>query len=83
MHNISDYQDETRRWKNKKFMRKNIATGDMVLRKKTKGVGKLQEKWDGPFLATKTNPGAFRLQTLEGKDVDYSWNEDMLQKYWV
>ena len=67
LHNISSYQDETRRWKNKKIMRRNIATGDMVLCKKTKGVGKLQEKWDGPFLATKTNPGDFRLQTLGAK----------------
>jgi hypothetical protein len=39
----------------------------MVLRRKTRGVGKLEEKWEGPFLVSKTRQGAYRLQTLEGE----------------
>ena len=83
LQNTETYQEETRRWKDKKVRRKNIKIGDMVLRKKTRGVGKLQETWDGPFIASETRPGAFMLTTLEGLDDPYSWNEDRLQKYWL
>jgi hypothetical protein len=83
LQNIEKYQDETRKWKSKKVRRTSIATGDMVLRKKTRGVGKLQDKWDGPFVVTETRPGAYRLQALDGEEDPYSWNQDMLRKYWV
>jgi hypothetical protein len=39
----------------------------MVLRRKTRGIGKLEEKWEGPFLVLETRQGAYILQTLEGK----------------
>jgi hypothetical protein len=55
----------------------------MVLRRKTRGVGKLEEKWEGPFLVSETRQGAYILQTLEGKEVPYSWNQHKLQKYWL
>jgi hypothetical protein len=46
--NTEKYQDEMKKWRNKD--RQKISTGDMVLRRKTRGVGKLEEKWEGPFL---------------------------------
>jgi hypothetical protein len=59
--NIENYQDETRRLSNKKVHEEKIAIGDMVLRRKTRGIGKLEEKWDGPFLVAETRSGAYRL----------------------
>jgi hypothetical protein len=76
--NIEKYQDETRKWRNKKVRGQKISTGDMVLRRKTRGVGKLEEKWEGPFLVSQTRQGAYKLQTIEGEVVLYSWNQHKL-----
>jgi hypothetical protein len=84
--NLSAYQDETRRWKNKKIRPKFIQSGDLVLRKVLKGKlkGKMHGKWEGPFIATATtNEAAFKLRRLTGEEEPYTWNVDMLQKYFV
>jgi hypothetical protein len=84
--NLRKYQDETRRWKNKKVKPREIKEGDLVLRCIPKGKmkGKLNSKWEGPFLVMEmSRPKACRLQTLEGVDDPYSWNKDMLPKYFV
>jgi hypothetical protein len=84
--NLSTYQDETRRWKNKKIRPKLILSGDLVLRKVPKGKlkGKMHGKWEGPFIATATaNEAAFKLRRLTDEEEPYTWNVDMLQKYFV
>jgi hypothetical protein len=55
--NLSTYQEENRRWKNKKIRPKFIRSGDLVLRKIPKGKlkGKMHGKWEGPFIATVTS----------------------------
>jgi hypothetical protein len=41
-------------------------------------------KWEGPFIATTTtNKAAFKLRRLSGEEEPYTWNVDMLQKYFV
>jgi hypothetical protein len=65
---------------------REIKEGDLVLRCIPKGKmkGKLNSKWEGPFLVMEmSRPKACRLQTLEGVDDPYSWNKDMLPKYFV
>jgi hypothetical protein len=84
--NLLSYQEETRRWKNKKIRLKLIQSGDLVLRKIPKGklMGKMHCKWEGPFIATTTtNEVAFKLCRLGGEEEPYTWNVDMLQKYFV
>jgi hypothetical protein len=59
--NLLKYQEETRRWRNKKVSLKNIKVGDFVLKRKKNAdaVGKFQFAWSqarfetGPF-ASKT-----------------------------
>jgi hypothetical protein len=84
--NLSSYQEETKRWKNKKIRPKFIWSGDLVLRKISKGrlKGKMHGKWEGPFIATTTsNEADFKLRRLNGEEEPYTWNVDMLQKYFV
>jgi hypothetical protein len=39
----------------------------------------LSSPWEGPFTVAKvTGPGSYLLQTLEGEDVNNSWNVDQL-----
>ena len=84
--NLGRYQEETRRWQNKKVRPREIKEGDLVLRRipKSKQQGKIHSKWEGSFLvASMARPEACRLRTLEGVDEPYSWNKDMLQHYYV
>ena len=84
--NLGRYQEETRRWKNKKVKPREIHEGDLVLRRipKAKQKGKMYSKWEGPFIvASMMRPEACRLRTMEGIEDPYSWNKDMLQKYFV
>jgi hypothetical protein len=60
--------------------------GDLVLRgiQNTEGLHKLSSPWEGPFTVVKvTGPGSYRLQTLEGEDVNNSWNVDQLCRFYA
>jgi hypothetical protein len=84
--NLSSYQEETRRWKNKKVRPKFIRSRDLVLRKIPKGKlkGKMHGKWEGPFIATTMlNEADFKFRQLTDEEEPYTWNVYMLQKYFV
>jgi hypothetical protein len=84
--NLGRYQEETRRWRNKKVKPRKIKEDDLVLRRipKSKQHGKMHSKWEGPFLVTSmARLEACRLRKLEGVEEPYSWNKDMLQRYYV
>ena len=73
--NLGRYQEETRRWRNKKVRPREIKEGDLILRHilKRKQQGKMHSKWEGPFLVTSmARPEACRLRTLEGVEEPYS-----------
>jgi hypothetical protein len=48
--NLLKYQEETRKWRNKKVSLKNIQVGDFVLKRKKNAdtIGKFQISWEGP-----------------------------------
>jgi hypothetical protein len=72
--NIEKYQKETKTWKDRKVVRKDIKSGDLVLKRKKnwENPGKLQESWEGPYIAKETNmPGAFRLLNQTGEELPY------------
>jgi hypothetical protein len=83
--NIEKYQRETRAWRDKKVVRKDIKIGDLVLRRKKnwENPGKHHESWEGPYIATETDmAGAFRLMEQTGEKLPYSWNVDSLKRYY-
>jgi hypothetical protein len=83
--NIDKYQKETNIWKDKKVVRKDIKTGDLVLKRKKnwENPGKLQERWEGPLIAKETSmPGAFSLLSQTGEELPYSWIADSLKRYY-
>jgi hypothetical protein len=62
--NIEKYQKETKAWRDKKVVRKDIKTGDLVLKRKKnwENPGKLHVLWEGPYITKETDmTGAFRL----------------------
>jgi hypothetical protein len=66
--NLKKYQKETKNWYNKKVKPRQLSPGDFVLKRKRNEdtVGKLQEKWEGPYLITRTNKlGSFHLKEID------------------
>jgi hypothetical protein len=64
----------------------SFNVGDLVLRRiqNTEGLHKLSSSWEGPFTVAKvTGPGSYRLQTLEGEDINNSWNVDQLCRFYA
>jgi hypothetical protein len=65
---------------------KNIAPVHLVLRRVANPdtTGKLQVKWEGPFLVSTSNRlGSYRLKDMEGNDITRSWNINELQRYYI
>jgi hypothetical protein len=86
MENISKYQQETKRWRDQKVIRKNIQDGDLVLRRKrnSSSAGKLQPKWEGPNTSKQGGrPSSFHLYDHEGKTPAHTWNIDNLHKFYI
>ena len=84
--NLEKYQQETTKWRDKKVVKKNITVGDWVLKRKpnSETSDKLNSKWEGPFLVTKSNrPGSYHLSDAEGNELQHSWNADSLKKYYI
>jgi hypothetical protein len=73
--NIEKYQNETKAWRDQKVVRKDVKTGDLVLKRKKnwETPGKLHESWEGPYIAKETHmAGAFRLMEQTGEELPYS-----------
>jgi hypothetical protein len=83
---INKYQAETTKWRERKVKLKIIKLGHFVLRRiaNPETVGKLQLKWEGPFLVVSSSrPLSYRLRDMEGNDIPRSWNVDELRRYYV
>ena len=84
--NLDKYQHETRKWRDKKVVKKDISVADWVLKRKPNSeiVGKIQSKWDGSFLnIASKRPRSFHLADAEGNELKHSWNADSLKKYYI
>lgn len=47
-------------------------------------VGKLESKWEGPFIVKKkTETGAFKLAYLDGDELKHTWNAISLKKFYA
>jgi hypothetical protein len=80
--NINKYQAETIKWRDRKVRLKNIEPEHLVLRRvaNPETVGKLQLKWEGPFLVVySSRPGSYRLKDMDDNDIPRSWNADELR----
>ncbi|XP_072058142.1 uncharacterized protein [Arachis hypogaea] len=73
---------------NQRLHPRSFQVNDLVLKKpeqarKPSAHGKLTANWEGPYRVTQVNGnGAYRLQTLEGKDLPNTWNVSSLKLYY-
>jgi hypothetical protein len=80
------YLKGIRRYHDCNVKERSFNVGDLVLRRiqNTEGLHKLSSPWEGPFTVAKvTGPGSYYLQTLQGEDVNNSWNVDQLCRFYA
>ena len=68
------------------MIRKIIQDGDLVLRRRpnAENVGKLQPKWEGPYIVKAAGrPGSFYLTGGEGRTTTHTWNIDILRRFYI
>jgi hypothetical protein len=83
---INKYQAKTIKWRDRKVRLKKIKPGHLVLQRVANPdtVGKLQLKWEGPFLVVSSSrPGSYRIKDMNDNDIPRSWNADELRGYYV
>ena len=81
--NLDKYHEETKTWRDKKILRKNINPGDMVLIRHLDKQGKLQSQWYGPFVVAKmVKPGVYKLLNKDRVETAHTWNADNLRRFY-
>jgi WD40 repeat protein len=86
IYHINKYQAETVKWQDKKVRLKSIKLGYLVFWRiaNPETVGKLQLKWEGPFLVVSSSrTGSHRLRNMGRNNIPRSWNADELRRYCV
>ena len=84
--NITKYQEQTKKWRDSRVVRKHIQHGDLVLRRKpdAANAGKLQPKWEGPYTSKVAGrPGSFYLTHGKGRTTTHTWNIDNLHRFYI
>jgi hypothetical protein len=80
------YLEGIRRYHDRNVKEHSFNVGDLVLRRiqNTEELHKLSSPWEGPFTVAKvTGLGSYHLQTLEGEDVNNSWNVGQLCRFYA
>jgi hypothetical protein len=83
---LDRYQAQTKAWRDNAVVPREFNKGDLVLVQttRTKSRGKLEPKWEGPFIVkSKASPNAYMLATSSSEDLEHSWNIDNLRKFFV
>jgi ribonuclease HI len=72
---LNKYQAQMKAWRDHAVVPREFNEGDLVLVRitRTESRGKLEPKWEGPFIVkTKSSPSAYRLTTQSGEDLEHS-----------
>jgi hypothetical protein len=79
----TQYQQSLRNYHSSRVRHRSFVVGDLVLRLKQDGHGKLESPWEGPYIVTEVIPGgAYRLQDKKiGKDESNPWNAEQLRRF--
>jgi hypothetical protein len=81
----TQYQQNLQNYRSSQVRPRSFMVGDLVLRLKQDGHGKLESPWVGPYIVTEVIPGgAYRLQDKKtGKDESNPWNAEQLRRFYT
>ncbi|VFR01048.1 unnamed protein product [Cuscuta campestris] len=82
-----EYQQAAKAYHNNRVGPRYFQVGDEVLRRmeasKPGDGGKLTKKWEGPYrVTTILRPGTYKLETMEGRELERCWNSHHLRKFY-
>lgn len=82
------YKEKTKTFFARKTRLRSFDEGDLVLRaaeaSDPRHTGKLMPKWEGPYKVKHVlNPGTYKLQRMDGTDVNNTWNGEKLRKFYT
>jgi hypothetical protein len=84
---MASYRQKAAQYFNRRVKPRKFKIGDWVLRKVTLATkehtdGKLAPNWEGPYRVVECNrPGAYHLETVEGRRLPHPWNAEHLKRY--
>jgi hypothetical protein len=81
----TQYQQTLRNYHSSRVHPRSFVVGDLVLRLKQDGYGKLESPWVGPYIMAEViSGGAYRLQDKNtGKDKSNLWNAEQLRRFYA
>jgi transposase InsO family protein len=81
----TQYQQSQRNYHRNRVRPRSFIVGDLVLRLKQDGHGKLESPWVGPYIVTEVIPGgAYRLQDKKtGQNESNLWNAEQLRRFYA
>jgi hypothetical protein len=81
----TQYRQNLRNYHSTRVCPYSFMVGDLVLRLKQDGHGKLESPWLGPYIVIEVIPrGAYRLQDKKtGKDEGNPWNAEQLRRFYA
>jgi hypothetical protein len=81
----TQYQQNLRNYHSTQVRSRSFVVGDLVLRLKQDGHGKLESPWLGPNVVAEVIPGgAYRLEDKKtGKDEGNPWNAEQLRHFYA
>ncbi|VFQ79041.1 unnamed protein product [Cuscuta campestris] len=84
---MMEYQQAAKAYHDKKVGPHYFQVGDEVLRRREASKpgegGKLAKKWEGPYRVTAILcPGTYKLETMEGRELERCWNSHHLRKFY-
>jgi hypothetical protein len=81
----TQYQQSLRNYHITRVRPRSFVVGDLILRLKQDGHGKLESPWVGPYIVIEVIPGgAYRLQDKKtGKDESNPWNAEQLRCFYA
>ncbi|VFQ59409.1 unnamed protein product [Cuscuta campestris] len=82
-----EYQQAAKAYHDNRVGPHYFQVGDEVLRRREASKlgdgGKLAKKWEGPYRVTAVlRPGTYKLETMEGRELERCWNSHHLRKFY-
>ncbi|VFR02682.1 unnamed protein product [Cuscuta campestris] len=82
-----EYQQAAKAYHDNRVGPRYFQVGDEVLRRREASKpgdgGKLAKKWEGPYrVTTILRPGTYKLETMEGRELERCWNSHHLRKFY-
>ncbi|KAK2996438.1 hypothetical protein RJ639_025575 [Escallonia herrerae] len=86
---IASYQHRVSKFYDQRVRPRIFCVCDLVLCRITASsprdaIGKLVPNWEGPYKVVKLGgPGAYHLETMDGKEIPRTWNATNLRRYYA